>query len=171
MTETITPCNYSISDVGGNRKLFIDCEECADDFSIDKCLPGIILALEENYNIDSIVLSDFIEIQYSDENLNFLKDLKYISEELDRLSSRRPDRDGCEDCEIEPRTMYPSLKEGLLTEHEDFYQRLFDYTLKVMKIEGCKGCRKSAKEELTVLGEKVLEFRSKVLLKAYGVLR
>ncbi len=171
MTENTTPCKNSISEVGSSRKLFIDCEECDSDFSIDDCLPGIILALEENYNIDSVVLSDFIELQYSGDNLELLNDIKYISEEIDRFSSRIPDGEDCHNCEIEPKKMYSSLKESLLLDHENFYQLLFDYTLKIVGIDGCRSCRKSAKEELTVLGEKVLEFRSDVLLKAYGVLR
>ncbi len=171
MTENIAPCNYNIDDVDGHRKLFIDCEECTDELIIDKCLPGILSALEENYNIDSVILSDFIEIQYSDDNLNILKDLKHISEELNRFSSRKTARDACENCDIEPDEMYSSLRDGLLNDHQIFYKLLFNYTLKVMKIDGCRTCRKSAKEELTVLGERVLEFRSEVLLKAYGVLR
>lgn len=171
MTDDIAPCNFSINDVGGNRKLFIDCKECSDDFSIERCLPGIILALEENYNIDTVVLSDFIEIQYSGENLELLKELKGISEEFDRLSSRKTDGEDCKNCEIYPDTMYTTLKKSLLTEHENFYQLLLARTSDVMKIDGCNDCRKSAKEELSVLGQKVLEFRSKVLLEAFGVLR
>ncbi|MFO7792669.1 MAG: hypothetical protein R6W73_06790 [Candidatus Saliniplasma sp.] len=171
MNEELAPCEYKISEERGSRKMSIDCKNCKEDLSFRNCLPGIILALEENYNVDALILSDFIEIKYSEDDMELFKSLRDVSEDLSRLSFRKTDGGSCEDCEIEPKSMYPSLKKSLLTEHEEFYQNLSNYALKVMKIEGCKDCRKSAKEEITMLGEKVLDFRSKVLMKAYGVLR
>jgi len=170
MNEESAPCNSKITDVGGVRKLIVNCKDCSEDFSFNDCLKGLVLAFQDNYDVESLVLSDFIETQFIGDELEIIEGLRQISDELDRLSARTGGAD-CAGCEIEPKKMYSTLKDRLLTDHENFYQLLSDYAIKIIKKEGCEDCRRSAKEEFTVLGKKVLEYRSKILLDAYGILR
>ncbi len=149
----------------------INCKECETDFSMDDCFSGIVLSLEKEYNISSIVLSDYIERQYTGAALEMLDSIKKLGGELDRLSSRKTDSKDCKKCKIVPTRMYPRLKRIMLMEPEKLYDEYVEYSRSLMTIKGCTKCRKATKEELTVLGKKLLQLRSKVLLEAYGILR
>ncbi len=166
-----TACKYETTQEGDSRVLVIDCRGCENDFDLDDCLQGVILSFEGEYDVEKIILSDYIERQYSQESLLLLKRVKDIAEELNRLSSRETDGKGCEGCPLNPTEMYPGLKEIMLSSLEEIFSSHLRLIKEIMSKEGCTRCRRSAKEELTVIGEKLLDLRSDVLLKSYGVLR
>lgn len=165
-----TACKSETIQEGDSRILIIDCRECDMDFVLEECLSGIVLSLEGEYNVDKVILSDYIERQYSRDSLLLLKGLKELSEELNRFSSRKTDGKDCDGCPLKPAKMYPELKETLTSSPRDVFPLHHELLKEVMSMEGCTSCRKSAKEELTVLGEKILDLRSDILLKAFGVL-
>ncbi len=171
MPREAVSCDHNIRQERGERKLIINCRECDTEFSIGGCLPGILLALEKEFNVSAVVLSDYIEKQYTGTALEVLESLKQLGQELDRLSSRDTDGSDCKKCTIYPGAMYPRLKKTMLVEPEKLYQEFMEYSKHLMTKKGCTSCRKAAKEEFTVVGKELLQLRSKVLLEAYGILR
>lgn len=167
--EETVKCSKTIREEGGERKLVINCRECEDDFSYKKCLPKLILTMEGEVNIDSIILSDYIERQYSEENMEVLMKIKDMVSELNRLSNRRKTAKKCRGCEINPSKIYPRLKRVFIKDPGSVYAEFTDVSRAVMKADGCTSCRRSTKEELTVLGEDLIKLRSKVLSDAFGI--
>ncbi len=162
-------CNYVVKKENRSRELVINCKDCSDDFKLSKCLGGIILAMEGEYNIDALILSDYLERQYSKEVLGILEDIRDISEELEQLASRRMNEKKCRDCKINPGKMYSEIRKTLVSSPEDIYKSFSEYSKLLMKKEGCTQCRKSSKEELTLIGERLLDLRNKIMREAFDV--
>ncbi len=169
MPEEIVSCGYQIRQEGEKRELIIKCRECEEDFSMESCIPGIVLALEKEYNISSVILSDYIERQYTGIPLDILEFLAKTGQELDRMATRNVKKTGCKDCAIHPGRMYPGLKKTLMVDTGEVYGQVVDLSKTVMGMKGCDGCRKAAKEELAMIGEELLRLKSRVLLEAYGI--
>lgn len=169
MVKEIVTCGHKIRQEEGKRKLVINCKECEEDFSLDHCFPGILLALEKEYQIDSIILSDYIERQYSGEGIEVLKSIADVINRLERWTSRSEGKKECQKCPIHPPEMYSDIRGLSLRDPGAAYEALLNYSKELMKKNGCPKCRRSTKEELTVLGKELLQLRSDVLAEAYGV--
>jgi len=169
MAEEIVTCDHKIRQEEGKRKLIINCKECQDDFSLDNCLPGILLALEKEYQIDSIIISDHIERQYGGEDIELLKNIAQLINRLERWTSRSGAKKQCSKCPIHPPEMYSDIRDSLLIDPGSAYSSLLEYSRELMKKSGCAECRRSTKEEFTVLSKELLGLKSKVLSEAYGV--
>ncbi len=169
MAEEIVTCDHEIRQEKGKRKLVINCKECDDDFSLKHCLSGILLTLEKEYQVDTIILSDYVERQYSKEEVTLLKNIADLINRLERWASRSEDKKQCGDCPLHPPEMYSALRDSLLVDPGSAYSSLLKYSKELMKKDGCPKCRRSTKEEFTVLSKQLLEVRSKVLEEAYGV--
>lgn len=169
MNEDFIPCEYEISQKYSERGITIRCKECENDFDIGSCISNIVMSMKGEYNIDSIILSDYIEKQYSRKSLKLLKKLRDLLEVFERFSSRKKEGKECADCPIAPDTMYSELKITMFN-GDDVYQRYLDYTMDIMRLEGCVECRRSAKEEFSFIGDRLLDLNSSVLMDAYGIL-
>ena len=163
-------CDYDLDKYSDSHKMIIKCKECKNDFDVDICLPGMILALQNEYNIDNLVLSDYIERQYTDEALQILIEFKDIVEELKVFSSRKTLDNNCKNCVLKPKDMYQNLTRSLLDNSDDIFKKLISYSKKLIEKDGCIECRTSAKEELSILADKLIDIRSKILLEAYNIL-
>ncbi len=166
--ETVS-CGYVVKKEGGKRELVIKCRECENNFSMDDCTPGIILALQKEYKISSIILSDYIEKQYTGRALEIMNIIGGLCEELDRYTMRDGNRSDCKDCDASPKKIFPKLKNTLLLEPGNTYGEIILISKALMAKEGCISCRKATKEELSMLGIELLKLKSKVLLDAYGI--
>ncbi|MFW6040400.1 MAG: hypothetical protein ACOC85_01020 [Thermoplasmatota archaeon] len=162
-------CDYEVSQEVNERKLIISCKDCENDFDMKKCFSGIILALGNEYTVDSLILSDYIEKQYSESTLKILKMYSRLTEELDALSSEERDDKKCKNCELYPKQMYSELKESLLS-GGDIYNTFIKYVKILIEKEGCTTCRKETRDELSVIAKRLLQLKSEILLEAYGIL-
>ena len=169
MPREAVRCDHTIRQERGERKLIINCKECDNDLSME-CLSGVILSLEKEFNVSTIVLSDYIERQYSGVALEIIEDIKNISKELEGLASRDTRGKNCKKCGINPAKMYPELKSTLLLRFDHIFNEFIGYSKELMTIKGCTSCRRSTKEELALIGNELLRLRSKVILEAYGIL-
>ncbi|MFO7991815.1 MAG: hypothetical protein R6U61_05930 [Thermoplasmata archaeon] len=162
-------CNYVVKKENRSRELVINCKDCSDDFELEECIGGIILAMEGEYNIDMLILSDYLEKQYSKEVIDVLKDVRDISEELESLASRRMNKKKCSDCGINPGKMYSEMRSVLVNSPGDIYATFSEYSKMLMRKEGCNRCRKASKEELTLIGERLLGLRNRIMREAFDV--
>ncbi len=169
MPEEIVSCGYEIREGGDKRELVVKCRECEKDFSISECTPGIILAMQKEYKISSIILSDYVERQYVGRSLEMLKTFSDLCEELDRYTTRDEKKQECKGCNIAPKRIFPILKKTLLRDPGAIYEETVGLSKAVMTKDGCTSCRKATKEELSMLGIDLLKLKSKVLLDAYGI--
>ncbi|MGM0509670.1 MAG: hypothetical protein ACQESD_00885 [Thermoplasmatota archaeon] len=169
MAEEIVTCDHKIRQEEGERKLVINCKECDGGFSLDNCLPGILLALKKEYQIDSIIISDYIERQYGGEDIELLKNMAELINRLERWTSRSGSKKQCSKCPIHPPEMYSDIRDSLLRDPGSAYTSLLRYSKELMKKSGCPDCRRSTKEEFMVLSKELLGLKSKILSEAYGV--
>lgn len=169
MPEETVRCDYEIRQESNTRMMVINCRDCEEIFSPETCSKGIMLSLEKEYNVSSIVISDYVETQYTGKLLELMKSIVELSNELKRLSSRDVDGKDCKGCELNPAVMYPRLRHTLINDTGKSCEYIVTVARAVMKKTGCVSCRRSAKEELTMLGEELLRINSRVLYEAYDV--
>ncbi|MFW6145070.1 MAG: hypothetical protein ACOC55_05805 [Candidatus Natronoplasma sp.] len=168
--KEIISCDHKTTESAGIRKLVVNCKRCGREHSIKNCLPGLILSLEDEYDIDSIIASDFMEEQYIGPGVDILTQIRDIAGEIESFSSRKQEEKKCMDCELRPSTLYPSLKRNFIEEPGIIYLELGRLADKAKQKRGCSECIKSLTEELEVLGERAKELKKDVLAEGFDII-
>lgn len=167
--QKLSPCNYSVRKAKGKRKILVQCTECSDEYSFDFCLGNLILTLQEEYKVDSLIIGGHMERQYSHLSMDILNALREIADDLDRFSSRDTGKERCEKCELKPQRLYPRLKDRFLKNSGEIYGLTARAWDRLDGIKGCDRCKKDTTEELSILTRRLNGLRSKILVKAYGI--
>ncbi len=163
-------CSHRIDKSIEKRKLIIDCKECEKDYDFDECLPGLILALEGTYKIDSIVVSGHVEKEFKDKHVDILLKIRDIADKIENFSSRKVADEGCEDCEFWPPSYYSQLKGRFISDPGCIYGEITSLKKKSRSIEDCTGCEEDLKEELRMIGKDALELKSDVFTEGFGII-
>lgn len=166
----LVPCEHEMEKTGGEEKLIILCERCDSDFDPIDCLPGILLAMEDMYEVKFIVISDYTEVRLSDEQVDILKQMKEIIEEIKNFSTRVTGGEECQECKIYPSSLYPDLRKEFISNPGILYEELPKLKDMLEGSEHCSDCKKDLAHELDILAEKALDLRSDVLTEGFGII-
>ncbi len=169
MSREIVSCEHSIRKISGNRTLKLNCRRCEDKYSLEDCLPNILLALKDKYDIDSIMISDHMEKHYIGPGVNILTQIRDIADEMENFSSRTQDQKKCSTCELQPSSLYPDLKKRFIKDPGTIYQEIQKLAAKTKQKQDCPECMKSLREELEILGESAISLRSHVLEEGFDI--
>ncbi|GEM_PF-3156949 len=170
--EKIIACDYEPIESSGLRKLVLDCKRCGKDHhEISDCLSEIILVLEDEYKIESLIASDHIEIQYVGPGLDILFQITGISREIRTFSTRDSDKEKCKRCGFRPSNFYSQLRKDFIEDPGIIYSELKRVSEKLEKGDHCSGCKETIEEELEILGKKALSLRSEVLKEGFGIVK
>lgn len=86
-------CPYEITSEGTLVKMHVRCKECpinVSNLEYELCYQGILKAMQEEYNIDLLTLSHYVERQYAGEAIEILRKITQFTQELDQLAMRLP---------------------------------------------------------------------------------
>ncbi|MBS3816916.1 MAG: hypothetical protein KGY76_05075 [Candidatus Thermoplasmatota archaeon] len=164
------PCEHQTKEDPEGRRLLIRCKDCEEDFSLSSCLSGLILAFEDEYDIESIIISDYIERKYTGSSIKILAQIRDIAGEIESFSSREEKNKKCENCEWSPSEFFPGLKKRFIEDPGGIYGDLSDSMKRSAQIKDCPNCEKALKEELEIIGEKALRLRRDVLAEGFGII-
>ncbi|MFW6064445.1 MAG: hypothetical protein ACOC8Y_02600 [Candidatus Natronoplasma sp.] len=165
----IVSCDHTQNKNGEKRTLTIKCKECDDDFNFKDCVTGLILALNDVYKIESIVISDHMEKKFDKKQVEILTQIRDIVDDIESFSSRVPNGDECSGCEIKPSSLYPKLKKEFISNPGIIYEEIPQLKDKIMERDNCVDCKEDLKEELIIIAEKALELKSDVFAEAFGI--
>lgn len=152
------------------RKLVVNCKRCEREHSLSECLPALLLSLGDEYDIDSIIVSDFMEKQYIGPGVEILLEIRDMAGEIESFSSRTQKKDECLSCELRPSELYPELKRKFIENPGTIYGELRHLAEKANKKEGCPECKKSLKEEIEFLGKRATSLKSDVLAEGFDII-
>lgn len=167
------------------------CMECKGGAGFDhkKCLTGILNGLTQEFNVDSVVLSHYIETKYADDSMQVLRMMVEILQNLDQMGIRKPyeeyfakeeslssslknpQKSKCEKCNLEPETVFSDLKRQFVKDISSFYCKFNDVTGSVAanREEACNKCVKAIKSDLTFLFNRLENFRAFVIYKGFQI--
>ncbi len=168
--KELVSCDHKTVESSGTRKLVVNCKRCEKEHSLSDCLPSLILSLEDEYNIDSIIVSDFLEEQYIGSGVKILSQIRDIAGEMETFSSRGEDEKKCMECELKPSILYPRLKRKFIQDPGIIYEMIGNISVKVERKENCHRCRRSLGEELEILGNRAISLRSEVLKEGFDII-
>ena len=169
MEEKVRNCNYSIESRDGNREIIFDCKHCEGSFSFEECLSYIIKALQNEYNIDSLVFKDFLEKKYQDESLNLLKLLTSIIDDLDSFSKKDLLKEDCEGCKLNSNKLFHDLKQDIVEDPDDLFNSIQGSLSMIETKQGCIECVSDLNDDFNIILSKISRFRKKILVKGFGI--
>lgn len=186
-------CRYRL-DYDSNRITMIsDCKECGrggePSLNNQICLTGILNGLCQELNVDSVILSHYIETKYAEESMQMLKMMVEIIHDLEQMSIRNPfveyfandtqltssfknqQKSACEKCELKPEKVFTRLKKHFLRDISTFYDEFNNYSrgIDAYKKRECAKCIKTTKSDLIYLFNKLENFRAYVIYKGFQI--
>ncbi|MEF8832152.1 MAG: hypothetical protein V5A66_01380 [Candidatus Thermoplasmatota archaeon] len=165
----VVSCDHVQSKKNEKTTLTIKCKECDKDFHFKDCVTGLILALDDVYKIESIVISDYMEKRLDKKQVDILLQMRDIVDKMKSFSSRVPRGDECSSCQFRPSSLYPELKNGFIADPGIIYKNLPRLKDKIEEKDRCSTCEKDLKQELDIIGEKALELKSEVFAEGFGI--
>lgn len=167
----IMPCEYTKKTTLEKKQAVINCKNCKNGFEIENCLPKIVLAISNFYNLDSLILSDYKEREFSEKQVEILELLNQIIKDLENYSSRTVSKEGCDGCQLNPSLLYPELKKKIISDPASIYDEIADLLEDTKEGKACEECRNDLNKELKKIANKSLELRSKTLSEGFGIIR
>ena len=168
-----------------------ECTECQGRAGLDdkRCLTGILNGLTREYNVDSVILSHYIETKYTDDAMHMLEMMVKMANEMDQMAIREPYReyfendDGltsslknqqkstCGKCALRPETIFSKLKKHLLSDIDHFYTEFGSITGQVDANgeEACAQCMKAMQSDLIYLFNKLEGLRAFIIYKGFQI--
>jgi hypothetical protein len=180
------PCKYEIEFTSRQNVMVAKCKECEGegDLTDQKCLSGMLNAISKEFNIDSIILSHFVERFYEKNAVDVLRDMAGLVKEFDRLSFRDPlkqyfsekeipsQRSKCQACEKNPQNLFPELRGLFIMDIEKFYK---NFTQRIRTVytttnePKCKKCISTTNNDIIYIFDKLENLRTDILYKAFRV--
>ncbi|UCF08332.1 MAG: hypothetical protein JSW28_01185 [Thermoplasmata archaeon] len=189
--EEDASCKYRLSHESSKVSLIADCMECKGraQLSDRRCLSGILNGLSQEYNVDSVILSRYIETKYTEDSMEMLKMMVGILQDLDQMGIREPFdeyfsnderlssnlkgqlRSQCTKCALTPERIFSSLKREFLGGISRFYDELGKVTNQVAgnHERACAQCMKATKGDLVYLFNKLEKLRGFVIYKGFQI--
>jgi hypothetical protein len=167
------------------------CMECQGGSGLEhkKCLTGILNGLSHEFNVDSVILSHYIETKYADDSMQVLRIMVEIIQNLEQMGIREPyeeyfaneeslssslknqQKGKCEKCNLEPETVFSDLKKQFVKDISSFYYKFNDFTGSVAanREEACNQCVKATKSDLVFLFNRLENFRAFAIYKGFQI--
>ncbi len=184
-------CRYQLQHDSNRITIVADCKECQGNADLNdrKCLTGILNGLCQEYNVDEVILSHYIETKYTGDSMQMLRMMVEIVHALEQMSIREPfdeyfaddsrlsssfksqQKSVCEKCELRPERAFSALKKLLLMDISRFYTAFDSLSHKVEgnREKACAECMKATKSDLIYLFNKLEEFRAFVIYKGFQI--
>jgi hypothetical protein len=124
-------CTYQVERSADGSKLKLLCGVCPlKDLPTTNCFANLVRTFQHEFKPDTVALSDSLETQYFGHSVTILRRVCEIADEIDRLSSRRPQeapgiplrqKGMCLGCEHNPSRLFPTLNTVLLEDVSQFH--------------------------------------------------
>ncbi|UCG70194.1 MAG: hypothetical protein JSV09_04025 [Thermoplasmata archaeon] len=186
-------CKYSLQQDANKITMVANCKDCnkREEPSLNNqiCLTGILNGLLEEYNVDSVILSHYMESKYTDEPIEILRMMVEIVHDMEQMGIREPyeeyfasdsnlnsssknqQKASCEKCELRPERIFTGLKMNFLGDISQFYDEFHSISkqVKANKKMECKNCVEATKSDLIYLFKKLENFRAYVIYKGFQI--
>jgi hypothetical protein len=184
-------CKYRLSFDSNKITMIASCKECAGqaDLKDRTCFSGILIGLCQEFNVDDIILSHYIESKYADDSMQMLRMMVEIVNELEHMGIRKPyaeyfesdsnlsssqknkQKDSCEKCELTPENIFTPLKKYFVKDLNVFYEEFNKLLGKIQdqSDEKCARCISETKSDLIYLFNKLENLRALVIYKGFQI--
>jgi hypothetical protein len=172
--------------------MIANCKDCerGEDASLSNqiCLSGILNGLLDEYNVDSVILSHYIETKYANEPILMLRNMvdivhvmeqmgirdpfkEYFADRAELTSSLKNQKITCERCNVSPQRIFTGLKKSFLGDISKFYSEFKDISNQVNTNDRkeCANCIDVTKSDLIYLFKKLENFRASVIYKGFQI--
>ncbi|UCF08837.1 MAG: hypothetical protein JSW28_03870 [Thermoplasmata archaeon] len=180
------PCKYDIEFSSRQNVMVAKCKECDGEGGLtdQKCLMGMLNAVSKEFNIDSIILSHYIERLYEKDAVDVLRHMARLVKEFDRLSIRNPlkqyfsekeipaQRSKCQGCDMNPQNLFPEMRQQFIMNVENFYMVFLDRVRSIYsasKDPKCKQCLSTTNSDIVYLFDKLEDLREDIIYKAFKI--
>ncbi|UCE35947.1 MAG: hypothetical protein JSW00_10295 [Thermoplasmata archaeon] len=185
-------CKYRLEYDSNKVTMVADCKECngGGELNDGTCLRGILKGFCQEFNVDNVILSHYIETKYTDESIQMLRMMVEIINDLDQMSIRRPydeyfkqnpalsstlknkQKDTCEKCDLGPGKVFILLKEQYVKDIHGFYEEYNNLLGKIEENEDeeCLRCISATKSDLVYLFNKLENLRAYVIYKGFQII-
>jgi len=184
-------CSYRLQHEPNKITLVADCKECNGEANLNNrtCLRGILNGLCQEYNVDSVILSHYIETKYAEESMHILRMMVEIVHDLEQMAIREPyeeyfanddrlvqsfksqQKAKCEKCDLKPEGIFFKLKNNFFDDLAILYEEAGEITKKIEenKERACAECMKGTKSDLIYLFNKLENLRAYVIYKGFQI--
>ncbi len=186
--ESRPRCRHSVESDSNTSKLVFDCRgcPCTGDLSDTRCFGEVIAALRSEFNIDSIIFSDYVETYYFDSAMEALRRISGILNDVQRFTGRTPwsevrvageiksqaRKKICSQCPINPITIFSAIDRngkksvGLLCRWVNHFSPMLQATTVDAR---CAACVENTRSDLRYIREGLEELRRYVLYQGFRV--
>ncbi len=186
-----TVCKYRLQRDTQAITMITDCKECKGHANLtdSTCLSGVLTGLYNEYNVDSVILSHYIETKYTHDSMQMLRMMVEILQDFEQLSIREPyneyfkDNDQlttqsqnqlklvCEKCILKPENIFMKLKRDFHSEISELYETLKRISQEVVNNsnDDCSQCINATQSDLMYLFSKLENLRSFVIYKGFQI--
>jgi hypothetical protein len=181
-------CRYSVEVESNATTLVFDCKGCQGNGDLGdlRCFVEAIAALRTEYNVDSIIFSNYIETNYFGSTMDVLKQISEILNEMQRFSGRMPWREMrgigdikmqtrkkmCSQCDKSPAKIFTAIEKRGKKSIENMC-KVFNHYFSVMESvpveKQCYKCIQNTKADLQYIWEKLDDLKTHVLHEAFKV--
>jgi hypothetical protein len=187
-----TVCKYHVLSDSQAMTMISECKECKGDADLTNsiCLSGVLTGLYNEYNVDSVILSHYIETKYTQTSMQMLRLMVEILQVLEQLSIRDPfdeyfikddeltsqsknqQKIVCEKCNLKPESMFSNLRKDFLSNITAFYETLNKISEEVRNNSdgNCVQCMNATQSDLMYLFSKLENLRSFVIYKGFQII-
>jgi hypothetical protein len=185
-------CKYSIETLPRESQMIFSCKKCDVDADIKNthCMFGALKSLSEEFNIDSIILSHYIEKRYHGPMMKILNEMNDLIGEMDRMSYRNPFNESfeqeaslekaqvkqqkhvCDNCDINPQNIIPPLKNHFMKDIGEFYLQLLQVTQLIKggkQPRTCDKCIEATENDMVYLFNELEDLRALILYYGYKI--
>jgi hypothetical protein len=171
--------------------MIASCKECDGkaDLKDSICFSGILNGLCQEFNVDDIILSHYIESKYAEDSMQILRMMVEIVNELEHMGIRKPyseyfegnsdlsssqknrQKDLCEKCTFAPENIFTPLKKHFMKDLNVFYDEFNKLLGKIQRKDdaACARCISVTKSDLIYLFNKLENLRALVIYKGFQI--
>ncbi len=184
-------CKYHLSHDSNKITMIAECKECEGEATLSQktCFTGILNNLCQEFNVDDVVLSHYIETKYTSSSMQMLRMMVEIVHDLEHMGIREPfaeyfendptlsssqknqHKNSCAKCEFKPEKVFNPLKKHFLKDVSLFYDELKRIARQVETQENntCINCVKASKSDMIYLFNKLEDLRALVIYKGFQI--